>query len=275
MFGQRPHNISLGQDTDDMVRQSLADGLAALFTNVWLPALLHLNPVAGVEALEKGLKESAASKTGAGVQLFAELFDRDYGGIGVDLRAPGFAPQLLLQLLRLAYQHVPIGDDAHHEGSYSPDTRDNAEKSRNAVLSALLSTAGPEGLAVKLEMADDPLFVHIKDRTIALAQERAAEEADNVALTEAEFAILDKSGESPPTTREAMFSLMRDRLDDIDDLLLQDISPRELPHVHFAPNSGHPLAGWHVRLGPILLQKSQIAERQFFRQKTRQEVIAD
>lgn len=118
------------------------------------------------------------------------------------------------------------------------------------VLSALLSTAGPEGLAVKLEMADDPLFVHIKDRTIALAQERAAEEADNVALTEAEFAILDKSGESPPTTREAMFSLMRDRLDDIDDLLLQDISPRELPHVHFAPNSGHPLAGWHVRLGP-------------------------
>ena len=68
----------------------------------------------------------------------------------------------------------------------------------------------------------------MKDRTIALAQERAAEEADSVALTEAEFAILDKTGESPPATREAMFALMRDRLDDIDDLLLQDISPREL-----------------------------------------------
>jgi hypothetical protein len=35
------------------------------------------------------------------------------------------------------------------------------------------------------------------------------------------------------------------------------------------------LVGWHVRFVPILLQKSQIAERQFFRQKTRQEVIAD
>jgi hypothetical protein len=33
--------------------------------------------------------------------------------------------------------------------------------------------------------------------------------------------------------------------------------------------------GWRVRLVPILLQKSQIAERQFFRQKTRQAVIAD
>ena len=225
--------VKTGNDDDRRfiemtARQRLADGLAAPFANVWLPALLRLNPVAGVEALEKGLKDSAASKTSAGVQLFAELFDRDYGGIGVDLRAPGFAPQLLFQLLRLAYQHVRIGDDAHHEGSYSPDTRDNAEKSRNAVLSALLSTTGPEGWAVKLKMADDPLFAHIKDRTIALAQERAAEEADNVALTEAEFAILDKTGESPPTTREAMFAIMRDRLDDIDDLLLQDISPREL-----------------------------------------------
>ena len=165
---------------------------------MWLPALLHLNAVAGVEALERTLEESTASKTGAGVSLFAELFDRDYGGIGVDLGAPGFTPPFLLQLLRLAYQHVRIEDDVVHEGSYSPDTRDNAEESRNAVLSALLSTTGPEGWAVKLEMAADPLFDHIKDRIIALAEERAAEEADNVALTEPQFAILDKTGESPP-----------------------------------------------------------------------------
>ncbi len=76
-------------------------------------------------------------------------------------------------------------------------------------------------------MAGDPLFAHIKDRIIALAQEKAAEEADNVALTEAEFAVLDKTGEAPPSTTETMFTLMRDRLDDLDDLLLQDVSPRE------------------------------------------------
>jgi hypothetical protein len=192
------------------------------------PDLLHLNAFVGIEALEEGLKESAASKTGAGVQLFAELFDHGHGGVGVDLRAPGFTPPILVRLLRLAYQHVRIKDDAQHEGSYSPDARDNAEKSRNAVLGALLSTTGPGGWAAKLEMAADPLFDHMKDRTIALAEEGAAEEADNVALTDAEFAILDKTGESPPTTREAMFALMQDRLDDIDDLLLQDTSPREL-----------------------------------------------
>ncbi len=211
-----------------IAKQHLANGIAAPFANIWLPALLHLNPVVGIEAFEKGLKASEASKAGTGVQLFAKLFDHDYGGIGLDLRAPGFTPPLLLRLLRLAYQQVRIEDDVHHEGSYSPDTRDNAEKGRNAILSALFATTGAEGWAAKIEMAGDPLFEHIKDRAIALAEERAAEEADNVAVTEVEFAVLDKTGEAPPKTREAMFTLMRDRLDDIDDLLLQDISPREL-----------------------------------------------
>ena len=225
--------IKSGNDDDRRsiemtARQHLPDGLAAPFSNVWLPALLHLNPVAGVDALERELKEGAAPMTDAGMQLFAELFDRDHGGIGFDLSAPGFTPPLLLRLLRLAYRCIHIEDDAQHEGYWSPDTRDNAEKSRNAVLGALLSTMGPEGWVAKLEMAADPLFNHIKDRAIALAKERAAEEADSVALTEAEFCVLDKTGESPPTTHEAMFALMRDRLDDIDDLLLQDISPREL-----------------------------------------------
>jgi hypothetical protein len=209
-------------------RRRLAGDLVQPFANLWLRTLLHLNAVAGVEALERRLEESSATETGGGVKLFAELFHRDYSGVGVDLRAPGFTPPLLLRLLRLAYQHVRIEDDAVHEGSYAPDMRDNAEAGRNAVLRALLSTTGPEGWAAKLEMAADPLFDHIKDRTIALAEERAAEEADNAALTETEFVIMDRTGESPPATRDAMFALMRDRLDDIDDLLLQDISPREL-----------------------------------------------
>lgn len=192
-----------------------------------VPVLLYLNPVVGVDIIEHGLKDAAVSKVGDGVQLFSWLFDRDRGGVGVSLTAPR-TPPLLLRLLRQAYRHIQIGNDAVHEGSYSPDTRDEAERARNELLSALLSTTGTQGWAAKLEMANDPLFAHIKDRAIALAQEKAAEEVDKIALTESEFIVLDRTGEAPPATTEAMFSLMRDRLDDIDDLLLQDISPREL-----------------------------------------------
>ena len=105
---------------------------------------------------------------------------------------------------------------------------DNAERGRNAILSALFSTTGPEGWAVKVERATDPMFEHLKDRAIALAQERAAEEADNVALTEAEFVILDKTGESPPTTREMMFHAHAGPARRYRRSLAQDISPREL-----------------------------------------------
>jgi hypothetical protein len=225
--------LKSGNDDDQRfieltAKQRLAICLAAPFAHVWLPALLHLNPVAGVEALEQGLENSVVSATGSATQLFAQLFDHHHGGIGFDLRAAGFTPPLLLRLVRLAYQHVRTRDDVDHEGHYSPDTRDYAERARDAVLSALLATTGSEGWAAKLELAKDPLFSHLRDRAIAIAQENAAEEADSVALTEAEFALLVKSGEAPPATTEAMFALMRDRLEDIDDLLLQDVSPREV-----------------------------------------------
>jgi len=45
--------------------------------------------------------------------------------------------------------------------------------------------------------------------------------------------------------------------------------------VCFGPKADIRGRNWIVRFVPILLQKSQIAERQFFRQKTRQAVIAD
>lgn len=38
---------------------------------------------------------------------------------------------------------------------------------------------------------------------------------------------MDTYGEAPPNTLDAMYQLLRDRLDDIDDALLQDTSPRE------------------------------------------------
>jgi hypothetical protein len=212
---------------ESTAKQRLASALASPFGDVWLSALLQLNPTAGVEALEQGLEQTLVSTTGSGVQLFAQLFDRGYGGSGFDLRAPGFTPPLLLRFLRLGYQHVRIGDDAHHEGNHSPGTRDHAERGRDAILSALMATTGPEGWAAKLEMANDPLFAHFRDRAIAIAQEKAAEEADSAALTETEFGVLDRSGEAPPATNDAMFALMRDRLEDVDDLLLQDESPRE------------------------------------------------
>ena len=155
------------------------------------------------------------------------LFEQDRRGGAVNLQHPSFTPELLLQLARLAYRHIRPADDVPHEGSYSPDDRDHAERARGALLSAILKAPGVTGWKAKLELSADPLFEDLRDRAIAIARERAAEEAEGPALTEAEVVALDTYGEAPPTTRDAMFAIMRDRLEDIDDLLLRDISPRE------------------------------------------------
>jgi hypothetical protein len=194
---------------------------------IWLPILLELDAKRGLAAFERILAPLPKEANGEAVSWFSGLFGR-HGNSAVNLRAEAYTPDLLLQLVRLAYTHVRIADDAHHEGMFSPDTRDDAETGRNNILSALLSLKGESGWEAKIALANDPLAAHFRDRLVALAEESSAEEADGTALNYAQLAALDRSGEAPPATRDAMFALMRDRLDDLDDLLLQDFSPREV-----------------------------------------------
>ena len=73
------------------------------------------------------------------------------------------------------------------EGSFSPNGRDHAERGRSNTINALLSTTGAEGWAIKLRLADDPLFADFKDPALAMARERAAEEADAATFAEADI----------------------------------------------------------------------------------------
>lgn len=196
------------------------------FMPIWLAALTLLAPAIGVDTLQRVLEPIEPSAASDAVSIFGAIFSQRRVNLLVDPLAAGFTPSLLLRLVRLAYQHVRLCDDVRHAGVYAPGDRDNAQDARNAVLKALLGTTGVDAWQAKLEMAADPLFVHLRDRIITLARDKAAEEADGTTLREPEVAILDHYGEAPPATRDDMFSLLVDRLDDLDDLLLQDVSPR-------------------------------------------------
>lgn len=194
---------------------------------VWLPTLMRIDPLAGVDALETLLAPIQPTKFGKGIDWFSSLFGRHFDNESVSLSAPGFTPALLLRLTRLAYQHVAHEQDmARREGPYTPNARDDAEHARNAVLSALLAADGQAGWQAKLAMVSDPLFAHFKDRIAVIARQRAAEEADATALDEAQIVALEKYRELAPTTRNDMFALMKDRLDDLEDDLVRDESPR-------------------------------------------------
>lgn len=206
-------------------RQRLQGNLPDEYIFVWLPMLMRIDPQLGVTALEDRISTIEPEKHSKAVTWFCVLFgDRNDA---INLRNAAFTPKLLLQLLRLAYHHVRVEHDAKHEGSYTPDTRDDAERARSEIVSALFDLTGEEGWRVKLEMANDPLCEHYKDRIRAVADEHWAQELDSVAFDEIQAIALDKTGEAPASTNEAMFAIMNDRLADLDDLLLGDSSPRE------------------------------------------------
>ncbi len=207
-----------------MASRHLQDSLPEELSYVWLPALMRVDASLGVSALEDRTRSVVPAAQSEAVKWLSVLFGDHRNA--VNLKTPDFSPQLLLRLLRLAYNHVRTADDAHHEGSYSPDTRDQAETARNAIVSALLDAKGEEGRAAKLKLAEDPLCAHFKHRILAVAEERWAEGVDSVAFDEEQARALDREGEAPASTNEAMFAILNDRLADLDDLLLTDASPK-------------------------------------------------
>lgn len=192
-----------------------------------MPILMRLNPSIGVDVLERALHGSEPAQRGPGVEWIGALFNERHGGTQIDLSRPSFEPALLLRLVRLAYRHVCPSDDVKHEGAYRPGLREHAESGRNALLSALLKAKGQKAWAAKLEMANDPLLAHFRDRVLQLMREKAAEEADTATLAETDVATLDAKRDISPITRDDMFALLLDRLDDLEELLLSDFSPRE------------------------------------------------
>ncbi|MGO8180180.1 hypothetical protein [Rhizobium leguminosarum] len=209
-----------------LAKAELANGAKGTVSGIWLPVLMRLDPEAGVEALARTIEAFPPAKFGLATGWFSSLFGDPHGNGETYLSAAGFTPELLLRLARLAYQYVRPSDDIEREGSFTPNARDHSERGRSNIVHALLSAKGPEGWAIKLRLAHDPLFVDFKDRALAMARERAAEEADAATFTEADIVALDRYDELPPLTRSEMFMLMVDRLDDMDDALLRDDSPR-------------------------------------------------
>ncbi len=207
--------------------QQLSENDAPELARVWLPILMKLDPVEATKQLEKQFNELDPSPSGSGVEWIGLLFDdRHNHETQIDLHDSHFTPVLLLRLLRLAYRYVRPQDDLTHDGVFSLDSRDYAECGRNALLGALLDTKGAEGWAAKIEMSNDPLFAHFRDRALFIAQETAAEEVDGLVRDESYVLALNRFNEAAPTTRDEMFSLLLDRIDDIEDLLLRDDSPR-------------------------------------------------
>mgnify|MGYP003707202597 CR=1 FL=1 len=194
----------------------------------WLPILLNLDLATGVDVMERLAQPVSPAPHTAVTEWFATVFgdhgNRNIGG----LSALGSNPSLLLRLALLAYHHVRFEHDVKHSGVYSPGTRDHAEHARSALGNVLLNAKGAEAWVAKLQFSKDPLVADFRDRALAIAKEKLAEEWDVALFDEAGVVRLERECDFAPVGTVEMAALLEDRLADLDDLLLQDASPREL-----------------------------------------------
>lgn len=215
--------LDLLQATQDNLRAASTHG----FVQLWLSALFALDPGVGIAELTRILASEEPTAQGVGVVLFANLFGGRWNSFPFDLDLEQLTVDQHVRLLKLAYCHIRPADDVRREGTFTPDVRDDAQQARNTLLSAFLKFGGSEAWKAKMELAADPLLAHFQDRLRALALERASEEMDKMELNERDVRLIDLVGEAPPKTRDDMFELMTDRLNDIDDFLLRDTSSRD------------------------------------------------
>lgn len=221
-----------GEDSDRELVRSIADeelsgdpGFGSI--SAWLPVLMRLDAKAGVDALERLFASSSVSVRSNAAAILGSLFGDRYVDDGQNAHDERFTPDLRLRLTRFAYRHVREQDDVEHDGPHAVGLREHAEHARRYLLGSVFETSGPEGWHAKLALAQDTEFADLRDRLVMLAQEKAAEDAEGMAYTDDQALAVDQHGEAPPATTHAMFAMLRDRLDDLDDLLLGDTSPRE------------------------------------------------
>ena len=192
---------------------------------IWLPVLGALDLDELARQLEILAAATVPAKDSTMVHVMGELFGHH---ASFSLERITERPELLLGLVRMANQHVRPQDDEQHEGVFSPDGRDNAEYARSGLFGMLMDCKGPEAWRIKLSLADDPEAIRYRDRVKAIAEEKLAAELDGFKLSERDIVRFERDFKFSPKSRREMATMLKCRLDEIDDLLRQDSSPRAM-----------------------------------------------
>ncbi|HUN95493.1 MAG TPA: hypothetical protein VMU69_04540, partial [Bradyrhizobium sp.] len=146
-------------------------------------------------------------------KTFGTLFDQHHPLIPGALDHASVAT--LNKLMITVYQHICPEDDAVHEGSYSPDARDNAENARNAILSALLDRQGADAFRAVQHAAELPMFALRANRFCELARGKAERDAELVPWTTSEVLNFERQHTAPIKTGDDLLRLAMAILDDI------------------------------------------------------------
>lgn len=180
----------------------------------YVALLLLADAAAGASQLAAWLREAKAEEREAlAEQAFSLLFGLRGSLVTEPLqRAP---VRELEALVIFAYQLIRPEEDTVHEGSYTPDTRDDAESGRWTVVKALRDSPGPDGFAAMRRLGDHPAVAVHARRFRQMARGMAERDAEMPAWTISEVVAFEQRHLAPIKTGADLFRIVLGTLDDI------------------------------------------------------------
>ena len=196
-----------------------------------LATLFFIDTPAATERLVALLDATPEPQRKARAELaLARLFGRDHSLVPGVLATIDTA--ILEKLTRFTYAHVSPDQDVHHEGSYTPDTRDEAESARSALLNALLERPGEQAYGAVRALADAGITGVPATRYRELARGKAERDCENASWTSTDVVTFEQRGTAPIRTSDDLLRVIIGVLDDIQrDLIHKDASSRSLIRV--------------------------------------------
>jgi hypothetical protein len=157
----------------------------------------------------------------------ARLFGRDQALITGAL--PALSTSNLSDLVHFTYVRVSPAEDVHHEGSYTPDTRDGAESARNSILTVLIDRPGEEAYLAVKSLADAGIPTVQPTRFRELARLKAERDAEFAPWQPGQVHSMESLHAAPISTSDDLMRVVLSVLADIQrDLTNEDASSRKL-----------------------------------------------
>jgi len=123
----------------------------------------------------------------------------------------------LEKLVVLAHRYVDPNDDAVHEGSYTPDARDNVERARSGLFSMITNIPGENTYNLILRLIAMPEFKAMKQFYRVSARSRAISDADITSWEPEALVAFQNQFEKKPETQRELHDIVLYRIDDIFD----------------------------------------------------------
>ena len=183
---------------------------------LWLSVLLCLNAQRAVPALEEWVEagRDAQECEQRITAILGHVWGDRFHSLASEHR--NFAhPELLSCLLKLIYRHVRVDDDVHHNGTYSPRPRDEAQEARGHLLDLLCGIPGRATYNALIDLSRFQTSAFLKDRMLLLAEQRAELDTERPPWAVSDVAGFAEEAESDPTTQEDLFKLAVSRIDDL------------------------------------------------------------